>query len=898
MLDELVAAVRDGESRALVLHGEAGMGKSALLDYVANHAPGCRVARTAGVQSEIELPFAGLHQLCSPMLGRLDRLPPPQGDALRTAFGMSAGPAPDRFLIALATLSLLSEVAADEPLICLVDDQQWLDFASAQMLAFAARRLGAESVGLLFATRVPGGHLAGLPELAISGLKTADAGALLDSVVPGKLDPRVRDQIIAETGGNPLALLELPRGLSPAELAVGFEFPGAVPLEGTIEGSFQRRIAALPAATRQLLLIAASDPTGDPALLWRAAARLGIGPQAAEPASAEGLAEFATRVRFRHTLVRSAVYRSASAEDRQEAHRALAAVTAEDSDPERRAWHRAQAAAGPDEDVAGALEWAAGLAVTRGCLAAAGAYLARATTLTPDPPQRSRRAVLAAEGKIRAGAFDTAAELLAVAEAGALGGVERARVDLVRAQLAFVTNRGNDATPLLLQAAAQFEPVDADLSRDAYLEALAAAIFAGRLARPGADVPDVARLAAERAITRAVPDTLDRLLDGLVSSVTKGDAIGTPIVRAVLTDFGADMSTEDELRWLWLASTAALRAGDVDAWDALSARHLQLARDTGALSELPLALLSRTYVLLFEGDLTAALSLSDETRAVNEAIGSNLAPYGPLGLAAFRGEEAETLALVEATVDDVTRRGEGVGITFARWANAVLYNGLGHYDRALSAAEQATAYEDDAGATIWAAAELTEAASRTGASAAARRGYHRLSEIAGASGTNWAMGLEARARALIARPEEAEDHYRRAIAFLGQTRMRTDLARAHLVYGEWLRRQRRSTDSRDELRRAHRMFEETGMAGFAERARGELRAAGETVRKRSAATRQTELTAQEAQIARLARDGLSNPEIATRLFISAHTVQYHLRKVFAKLGISSRSQLDRVLPSR
>lgn len=896
VLDELVAAVRSGESRALVLHGEAGVGKTALLDYVAGHAPGCRVARTAGVQSEMELPFAGVHQLCAPMLDRLDRLPAPQRDALRTAFGMRAGPTPDRFLIALATLSLLSEVASDEPLICLVDDHQWLDFASALMLAFAARRLGAESVGLLFATRVPGGDLAGLPDLAISGLKDADARALLDSVLPTKLDPRVRDQIAAETGGNPLALLELPQELSPAELAVGFELPGSVTLEGTIEESFQRRIAALPADTRQLLLIAAADPTGDPALLWRAAARLGIGPVAATPATAEGLAEFASRVRFRHTLVRSAVYRSASAEERRRAHRALAAVTGEDSDPERRAWHRSQAVAAPDEEVAAELERAAGLALNRGCLAAAGAYLARATALTLDSTRRAERALLAAEGKVRAGAFDAAAELLGVAEAGACRGADRAGVDLVRAQLAFVTNRGNDVAPLLLQAAAEFEAIDADLSRAAYLDALSAAIFAGRLAQPGGDVPEVARRAAARATNGAGSGTLDRLLDGMVSSVTEGDAVGVPVVREALSDFGAGMTADEELRWLWVASIAALRAGDDDRWDALSARHLQLARDTGALSELPLALLSRTYVLLFVGDLTAAASLSDETRAVNEAIGSNLAPYGLLGVAALRGDEAQTIALVEATLEDVSRRGEGVGITFAEWASAVLYNGLGRYDQALDAAGRATAYEADPGSMIWALVELVEAAARTGAAGEAGRASGRLSEMAGASGTDWALGLQARSRALLAGPEEAEGHYLEAIARLGRTRMQTDLARAHLLYGEWLRRQRRSTDSREHLRTAHRMFDAMGMGAFAERAGGELRAAGETVRRRTIAGRHSELTAQEAQIARLARDGLSNPEIATRLFISSHTVQYHLRKVFAKLGISSRSQLDRVLP--
>jgi DNA-binding CsgD family transcriptional regulator len=897
VLDQLVAAVRSGESGALVLHGDPGMGKTALLEYLAEHAQGCRVARTAGVPSEMELPFAGVHQLCASMLDRLEGIPVPQRDALQTAFGISAGPPPDQFLVALAVLSLVSEVAADQPLVCIVDDYQWLDFASALALSFAGRRLGAESVGMVIATRVMTEHLAGLAELRIDGLPDSDAHALLDSVLPGKIDSRIRDQIVAETGGNPLALLELPRGLTPAQLAIGFELPGLMPLESAIEESFRTRLTTVPSETQRLLLVAAAEPTGDPLLVWRAAERLGIGRHAAESATEAGLAEFSTHVRFRHPLARSAAYRSGSAEDRRVVHQALAEVTDPDLHLERRAWHRAQATQGPDEDVAVELERAAELALARGCLAAAGAYLHRATNLTKDPAQRGGRALVAAQGKIRLGAFHEAVELLALAESGPLTDLERAHIDLVRAQLASMTTRGNDATPLLIAAAQRLEHIDRNLSRATYLDALSSAIFAGRLANAGAGFREVAELATAAQQARVVPGPLDLLLDGLATIATNGYASGAAMLRSALSSFGKDMAPEEEFRWLWPAIVAAMRIWDDDGWDRLTVRYVELARETGALSELPLALLGRTYVLLFSGDLTAAATLSDETRAVNEAIGSNLAPYGALGLAALRGDEAQTLALIESTIKDVTKRGEGVGITFARWASAVLHNGLGRYGKALSAAKQAIAYDGDIGSNIWPTAELIEAATRAGEIDTAATVCSRFSEMTTAAGTNWALGLQARSRALVSKDDDAEESYVEAIRRLGVTRMRADLARAHLLYGEWLRRQRRPADSREQLRTAFRMFEAMGMQAFADRARGELRAAGEGVRKRSSAMANTELTAQEAQIARLARDGLSNPEIATRLFISSHTVQYHLRKVFAKLGISSRSQLDhKVMP--
>ncbi|MFE4591561.1 helix-turn-helix transcriptional regulator [Streptomyces laurentii] len=924
-LDRLVGDVRAGQSRALVLHGEPGIGKSALLEYLHGRASGCRVARVSGVQSEMELAFAGLHQLCAPMPDRLDRLPAPQRHALEVAFGLSTGAAPDRFLIGLAVLSLLSEVAAERPLLCLVDDVQWLDRASVQILAFAARRLGAESVGLVFGTRVPGDDLAGLPDLPVTGLSDADARTLLDSALTGPLDERVRDQIVAETRGNPLALLEIPRGLAVEELAGGFGLPGSmlsnstsvpggslpdvsVPgvsipggssLSGGAEESFRRRVEALPAETRRLLLLAAADPTGDTTLVWQAASRLGIGPDAAAPAVAAGLAEFRARTRFRHPLVRSLVYRTATPAARRDVHGALAEATDPVLDPDRRAWHRAHAAAGPDEEVAGELIRSAGRAQARGGLAAAAAFLERAAMLTPDPARRAGCALTAASTKAEAGGIDAARDLLAMAEAGPLGEIEKARADLLRAQLAYAVDRGGDAPRLLTQAARRFEPIDACLSRATHLDALVAASLAGRLAGPGGHVREVAHAAGTAPRPAHDPLVRDLLLDGWAANYTEGYAAGVPILRRAVAAFRDGASDEDEeLRWLWLA---AMHLWDDGHWDAFSARHLRRTRAAGALNELPLALVARAFLLLFAGDLTAAASLVEEQRAVTEATGSNLAPYSALFLAALCGRRTELSALVATACDEAAARGEGIGIAVAEWTNAVFHNGHGDYPEAMAAARQALRHQEYPdlhypGIANWAAPEFVEAAVRSGMTEAADEACRWIAATTRATGTDWALGVEARSRALLARGEAAERLYREAITRLGRSRIRTDLARAHLLYGEWLRRERRRTEAREQLRTALGMLEEIGMTAFAERAGRELRATGVVARKRAAAPT-TELTAQEARIAGLARDGLSNPEIATRLFLSTRTVQYHLSKVFGKLGVTSRGQLDRVLPA-
>jgi DNA-binding CsgD family transcriptional regulator len=893
VVDALLKAGRGGHSGALVVRGEAGIGKTALLEYAIESASDLRIARAVGAESEMELPFAALHQLCAPLLDWLDRLPAPQRDALAITFGLSAGAPPDRFLVGLAFLNVLSEAAEERPLLCVVDDAQWLDRASAQTLAFVARRLLAESVVLLFAAREPDDDLMGLTELAVEGLRDADARELLSAVVPGRLDERVADQLVAEARGNPLALLELPRGLSAAELAGGFGLPGALSLSGRIEERFLERLGRLPADTQRLLLVAAAEPLGDPALLSRAAERLGLAGAVLEPAESAGLIEVGNRVRFRHPLVRSAVYRAAAPVDRRRVHRALAEATDARIDPDRRAWHLAEAATGPDEGVAAELESAADRAQGRGGLAAAAAFFERAAALTSDPVRRAQRALAAAQAKYEAGALDDALGLLATATAG---GVHGARVSLLRAQIAFAAQRGGDAPGLLLEAARELEAFDPDRARTTYLEAIEAARFAGWLAR-GADIVEVSKAALAGPAPRRPARPTDLLLQGMATLPVDGHAAAVPILKAALSAFREEAALPpEESRWLSLACRAAWDICDEESWRLLATRALQLARDAGALTVTPLLLSSLSYVHVLCGELSKAQSLLAEIRATTAATGIPAHLYVEIWVAALRGREPELSALVEDFVTDAEERGEGFALAFAGQARAVLYNGLGRYEEALTAVRDAVdvaPYSELS--TPSAVAELVEAAARVGQYGVAERGLERLMLTTRPSGSDWALGVEARSRALISEGDVAERLYQEAIERLQRTRVRVQLARSHLAYGEWLRRERRRVDARRQLRTALEMFASMGAEAFAGRAERELLATGERVRKRSVESRD-ELTAQEGQIARLARDGLSNPEIGERLFISPHTVAYHLRKVFSKLDITSRSQLDRMLP--
>jgi len=897
VLDRLLEAARGRNGGVLVVHGEPGVGKSALVDYAVDAGPEFRVARTAGVEAEMELPFAAVHQLCSPSLEHMDRLPPPQRDALAVALGLSAGSAPSPFLVGLAVLGLFSDAAEEQPLLCAVDDAQWLDLASARVLAFLARRLLAERIALVFATRELGDALAGLPQLHVEPLGRRDGRALLESVLPARLDGDVLDRIVDETRGNPLALLELPRGLTPTQLAGGFGLPPAVPLSASIEESFRRRMAHLSGDARRLLLLAAADPVGDPGLVWRTARQLGIPESAADAVEAEEFLTFDVRVVFRHPLVRSAVYRAFGVNQRREIHRALAEATDPEIDPDRRAWHRAQGASMPDAEVASELERSAARAQARGGFAAAGAFLERAVTLTPDPSRRAQRALAAAQTKFRAGALDDSLGLLDTADAGVLSDLERARADLLRAQTAFVSSHGSDAPPLLLEAARRLGQLDPTLARETYLEALSAAMFAGRLARPGGGVLEVAQAARAAPTPRHPPGGLDLLLDGLATLFSDSYEAAVPILRQAEKAFdapGAEMSASEQVRWKWLATVTSVHLWDDTRWEAISGRHVQLAREMGALAELPLALNQRVYVHLFAGELTAAASLVDEIQAATEATGSGLAPYGAVGLVALRGRQAEAAYLIDRSRAEATKRGEGIGISVLDWAEAVLHNGHGRYEEARAAALRVTEHPNDLSTSNWGMVELIEAAVRTGTTKLAADAHRRLAEMTQVSGTDWGLGIAARSGALLAHGEMAEERYLEAIDRLGRSRIAVDLARAHLLYGEWLRRERRRLDARKRLRAAHERFSDFGMDAFAERARIELEATGERARKRTVDTLD-QLTPQEAQISRLAAQGSTNREIAAQLFISPSTVEYHLRKAFRKLDVKSRTQLARRL---
>jgi DNA-binding CsgD family transcriptional regulator len=885
-LDSVLDEARHGRSGVLVIRGEPGVGKSALLEYVSDAASDFRVARAVGVDSEMELAFAGLHQLCGPLLDNLDQLPGPQRDALGTAFGLTSGHGRDRFLVGLAVLTLLSEAATERPLVALVDDAQWLDRASLETLAFVARRLYAESVALILATRELSDELSGLTELAVEGLNKHDARDLLSSVLASPLDEHVRERILAETRGNPLALLELPRGMTAGDVAGGFTLPAA-PLSGRIEATFRQRFEQLPDDTRRLVLAAAAEPVGDAALLWRACERLGIGTEAAAPAEAAGLFRLDGRVAFFHPLVRSAVYRGATPDERRAVHRALAEATDPEQDPDRRAWHHAAAAAGADEDVATELERSAGRAQARGGMAAAAAFLERSTALTSEPARRTERALAAAQAKHQAGATDAALSLLATAELGRLDELQRARAERLRARLAFAQRRGGDAPPLLLQAARRLQPLDVALARETYAEALGASLTTGR------------RESLEEAseALRGMPGPLragELVLTGQALWITDGPAAAKPLLRRALQAFHDErLSGDDELSGLAYASLVALNLWDHDSWYALSARHVALAREAGALTILPQALDLHAACLIFGGEFAAAQSLLDEADEIADAISSAPLADGALVLAGWRGDDNTALARIATGIEDAAARGEESTITTAEYSAAVLHNAHGRHDAALAAAERSSEHHA-AGAYSKALIELVEAAVRLGRVDQARAALERVENATMIGDTDWGLGVAARTRALTLEGPDAEDAYEEAIERLNRTRARGDLARAHLLYGEWLRRARRRLDGRAHLRTAHELFSAMGAEAFADRAARELEATGETARKRRVETADR-LTAQEFQVARLARDGLTNPEIGARLFISPRTAQYHLHKVFSKLGISSRGQLKTVL---
>jgi DNA-binding CsgD family transcriptional regulator len=898
VLEGVLASVRGGASSVLVVRGEAGVGKSALLQWCEQRAVGFRMVRVAGVESEMELPYAGLQLLCAPLIDHLDALPEPQQRALRIAFALEDGDAPARFFVALAALGLLSEAAADQPLLCVIDDAQWLDEATSSVLGFVARRLAADSVAMVFAVREPSNdrELVGLPALRVAGLDGDDARALLSTVIPGRLDDHVRDRIVAETRGNPLALLELPRGLTAAELGGGFAltFPGG--LSGRIEELYLRRFATLPEATRRLVLLAAADPTGEAAALWRAADTINISAEAAYPAEAEKLLEIDTKVRFHHPLVRSAVYRAAEEDDRRAVHLALAATTDPQLDPDRRAWHLAAAAPGPDELVASELERSAGRAQARGGVAAAAAFLERSVALTEHPGKRTDRTLAAALASLHAGAFDTARGLVAAARAGELDEVQQARADLLDGQIAFASSVGSAAPPLLLQAARRLEPLDGELARETYLDAWGAALFAGRLARAGT-LLEVSSAAARPAPHAARPDRpSDVLLDALSTLVTRGRAAAAPALRLAASAFAA-AAVDDNFRGGWLTTVPCNVLWDEHTWHDINVRQIQLARDSGALARLPIDLTASAVLAAWRGDFEQAAAAIAEAEDVTRATKTHMAPYGAMLLAGLRGREPEASALIASAVREATAGGQGIGVQYADWVAAILANGLSRFDAAHDAAQRASDDAPELFLSAWALPELIEASTRTGDVEVAAHALGRLTEATSVAGTDWALGIEARCRALLSDGDAAERDYLEAIDRLQRTGLAPEVARAHLLYGEWLVARQRRADAATQLQIAHEMFTAIGMEAFQARARGALHAAGHRARA-DADDVDVALTPQELQIAQLAVDGRTNAEIGAALYLSARTVEWHLRKVFLKLGIASRKELARALPDR
>ena len=896
-IDRLLQGARGGQSGVLVVRGEAGIGKSALLEYAIASASGFQVVRATGVESEMELAFAGLHQLCTPLLEALLLLPEPQRVAMRTALGLATGATPDRFLIGLALLGLLADTSEKAPLLCVVDDAHWLDKASTQAVAFAARRLFADRVCVVLGTRSVPDELDGLPELVVHGLSDADAGALLASVLSVPLDERVRHRVIAEAHGNPLALLEWPHGLTAAEQGSGLSVPALPQVGSRIEESYRQRVAELPRPTRRFLTLAAADPTGDAVLVWRAAGRLGVGALDAAPAIDAGLIEVGATVKFRHPTVRAAVYAEASIDDRRDAHRALADATDAGVAPDRRVWHLALATAGPDEDVAVELERCAVRAQARGGLAAAAGFLQRAVALSSDNALRANRALAAAQVSLEAGAFDQALGLLSTAEAETLDEVQAATRELLRGAIAFAASMGSAAPPLLLKAAKSFEPLDVVVARETYLDAWGAAWFAGSLATDGG-LLEVSLAARAAPPPEGSQRPSDLLLDSLATLVTEGVAPSAPLLRDATRAFlNLPSPAQRNFRWGWMTTIPSIVLWDEDSWHAINAGQLQGARDAGALARLPIDLGLWANLAVWRGDFGGAAVAIAQAESVAESTGTRYRPNAALMLAAHRGREVDAAPMIESVVRDASARGYGLAVQLGELATAILSNGLGRYERALASARRAAGEMPHLFLSGLALPELIEAAVRSGRAELAHDALEHLVDVTTAAGTAWALGIQARSRALLSEGEVADGFYLEAVDLLGRTRMRPELARAHLLYGEWLRRQKRRADARRHLREAHEHLSEMGMEAFAERARRELTATGETARTRSVATT-LDLTPQETQIAQLAGEGCTNREIGAQLFISAHTVEYHLKKVFTKMDVTSRTQLRESLARR
>jgi DNA-binding CsgD family transcriptional regulator len=885
-LDRLIGDVSDGQGGSLVVRGAAGVGKTTLLAQAVDRVPANRIIRLDGSKAESDLAFGAIHRLFGQLDQDLAQLPVPQANALQALLGLVPGP-PDQFLVGLAIRSLLARSANERPLICVVDDAQWLDPPSARTLAFVGRRLHGLPVGLVFALREWRDEISGLPEVELGGLSPEEARRMIEWMVPGPLDVEVRARIAAELEGAPVGIGESLKRVRPLAMAGGFYQPGFVPLSPAVEESLRARLEALPKDTCRLLLIAGAEPLGRPYLLKRAAELLSIPPGAAGPAESEGVIRMGAVVRFRHPAMRSVVYRAASPAERRLVHEALAEATDRDVDPDRYAWHLAYATAAPDEGVATKLEQAASLAQVKGGLAAGAALLNRAAALTPDPVLRSKRILAAGEAKMAAGALDEALELLAGAESEMLETQSRARLARLLAQVDAPQLGRSDASSMLLRLAKRLVPIDARMARDTCIQALTAAIHAGHLLRDD-NIADVAQETRAMFGSAQPVGAIDVLVDGWATLYTDGYTAAVLSFQQALHGFEREKST----RGILLGAGVAVALWDDATACALANRQREHALSTGAMNALKHSLISLATLAVYAGKFADAVELIEQAALIESPPTLGRRDYAPMMLAAYRGREAEATEVIAEMVGDANIRREGRAVAVAEEMTAVLHNGLGNYRVALAAAQGASE-RGQLGASDRALAELVEAAVRCDERGVAEDALARLCQRTTVCGTDWALGIEARSRALLSQGREADELYRTAIERLGRCSIATALARAHLLYGEWLRGVGRRKDARQQLHIALEMFSDMGAEAFAARAEGELTATGEKLYRRGAES-EAELTPQEAEICELAREGHSNPEIAAKLYLSPRTVEYHLGKVFRKLGVSSRNELRRV----
>lgn len=893
-LEALLAAVSLGMSGKLVIRGEPGIGKTALLEHAVATARDFRVVRAVGIESEMQLGFAGLHQLVVSFLPQLDQLPAPQQNALGSAFGLISGPPPERFQVGLATLTLLARAAGDQPLLCVIDDAHWLDVESAEILAFVARRLYADRVAMLFGIRDETGReaaFAGIPELRLPALESKDAQLLLGSVMAGPVGDEVSRRLINEMAGNPLAILELGPTINRAGFEVGPLLDEPPPVGSRLRQHFLARVHALPVKTQTFLHLASVDSSTDPVVLWHAAKLLGLDRDVAAAAESERLIVVGPRVTFRHPLIRSAIYHGTPPGERRTMHAALSDAIDPKLDPDRHAEHRALAAIEPDDEIADELLRAAERAKQRGAYAAWARYAYKAAELTPDRGARARRLVDAAQALLSAGRADQAKAALNESLPALDDPLQRAIAKSIDGAIRLSLSEGGDTTRILMDAATDLRPLDVARARDALLGALTAAILVE--AMPSV-FEEIARLARNiPPADESSPSIDDLLLDGSASLIAGDHTLAAPLLRRAfqgLVRTAPDPQTM--LRAFTFAGIGAYVLMDVDAIDSLTDAWIKVSRQRGALSSLQAALAFRSGAELYAGRLNEGEALIKQALDLAHAMGNP----GFLGdiwwegtLLAWRGNEADARAWVRAQVDLGAARIGARGLSLAKFSLIQLELGLGRYQAALDiavAAGKADPIFNGARMLPY----LVEAAARVGDRGTAEAAVVRLGQLAGASGARLALGFLARSRALLAEEAGAESLYEEAIAHLSTPGTRTELARSCLLYGEWLRRQGRRRDARDQLRAAYEMFASMGMAAFAERARGELLATGERARRRSVET-QSELSPQEAQIARLAAQGVRNQEIASHLFISDRTVEYHMAKVFRKLGVRSRTQL-------